>query len=420
MKFLTSRLMLLAVVGSCAAGNAWCDDADALSLKSDEASEKPAADKPLRIAVEAALGQITPPGNASRRDGRRLSVDLRYAATLTNAWRFRLSDRVDHVIPVTGAGETVNSLREALLSWQSEDGSESIEVGRVNVRQGPGLSYSPTDYFRTGGLRSVISADPVALREMRLGTFMLRYNRLWDGGGLSVAVAPRLQDESAAGPWDLDAGATNHVHRAMLSVNAKGSDKVSGQATLLLERGQSARIGASASALATDALVVYGEWSTGKLRSVLETLTGAPAKRRQQAVLGLTYTLPGALAITVESAYNGAGLGRAGWNALSAQGPAAFQGYLGTVQRDQELADRGTLLVYASKSGLAGVKQLELKGFVRANRADRSRLAWAEVRYHWPRFDAALQWQRVSGTGSSEFGALPVRQLVQVIGAAYW
>jgi hypothetical protein len=134
----------------------------------------------------------------------------------------------------------------------------------------------------------------------------------------------------------------------------------------------------------------------------------------------MTYTLPGALAITLEAAHNDAGLDRTGWNSLFAQGPSAYQPYLAAVQRDQELAGRNAWLVYASKSGLVGLKQLELKGFVRTNLSDRSRLVWAEVRYHWPQFDAALQWQRASGVARSEFGAMPYRQLVQILGTYYW
>ena len=51
-----------------------------------------------------------------------------------------------------------------------------IEVltGRINVRNGAALGYNPTDFFRSGALRSVVSIDPNSLRENRLGTVMLR------------------------------------------------------------------------------------------------------------------------------------------------------------------------------------------------------------------------------------------------------
>jgi hypothetical protein len=87
-------------------------------------------------------------------------------------------------------------------------------------------------------------------------------------------------------------------------------------------------------------------------------------------------------------------------------------------QPSQELGSRRAWLVYASQKDL-GLKQLDLTAFVRVNPIDDSRLAWAELRYHWPRFDAALQWQRGSGDARSEFGFMPYRQVIQLVGVFY-
>lgn len=413
---------MIVAAGVCAVCSAWAADDDALALQSDEATDKPAADKPLRAALEAGLGRISLRNPDDRRDGRRLSLDLRYSARLSETLQLRLSDRIDHVVPAADSNETVNTLREASLTWQAAGANNLVEVGRVNLRQGPALGYNPTDYFRTGGLRAITTADPVALRELRQGTFMLRYSRLWDGGSASLALAPRLADAGPAGGWSVDAGATNNTHRALLTVSAKANDKLSGQATVLFERGESPRLGASLSALASDSVVAFAEWSTGRMSSVLDQFQPVlpAAKRRHQASVGLTFSLPDALSITLEAEHNGAGLDRAGWNTLFAQGPAAYQVYLLGSQRDQELAGRSAWLLYAAKTGLAGLKQLEFKGFVRTSLSDHSRLVWAEVRYHWPRFDTALQWQHASGSSRSEFGAMPFRQVVQLLGTYYW
>ena len=56
---------------------------------------------------------------------------------------------------------------------------------------------------------------------------------------------------------------------------------------------------------------------------------------------------------------------------------------------------RRAWLLYASQKGIL-TKQLDLNAFVRQNAIDHSTLVWAEFRYHWPQFDAALQWQRAS------------------------
>jgi hypothetical protein len=75
-------------------------------------------------------------------------------------------------------------------------------------------------------------------------------------------------------------------------------------------------------------------------------------------------------------------------------------------------------MLYATQKGL-GLKQLDLTGFVRTNAVDRSRLVWAELRYHWDRFDLALQAQRSSGDARSEFGLMPYRQVLQLLGVFY-
>jgi len=121
----------------------------------------------------------------------------------------------------------------------------------------------------------------------------------------------------------------------------------------------------------------------------------------------------------VEAEYNGAGLDQAGWSGLFSQGAAGYQRYELLTQPSQELGTRRAWLFYASQKGL-GLKQLDLTGFVRVNAIDHSRLVWAELRYHWPRFDAALQWQRSSGGALSEYGFMPYRQVLQLLGNYYF
>jgi hypothetical protein len=122
--------------------------------------------------------------------------------------------------------------------------------------------------------------------------------------------------------------------------------------------------------------------------------------------------------MTLEAEYSGAGLNGAGLDTVLNQGPAAYQRYVALTQPSQELGSRRAWLMYASQKSF-GLKQLDLTGFVRVNAEDRSRLVWAELRYHWPRFDAALQWQRSSGDARSEFGIAPYRQILQLIGIVY-
>jgi hypothetical protein len=161
--------------------------------------------------------------------------------------------------------------------------------------------------------------------------------------------------------------------------------------------------------------------AVGKKRRLRDQILDTPAgsRRTVQAAMGLTYTLPSALALTLEYEHNGAGLEQDDWAAVLAGGAPAYRRFVALTQPHQELGARSAWLVYVSQKGL-GLKQLDLTAFLRTNSDDRSRLGWLELRYHWPQFDAVLQWQRASGKAHSEFGALPYRQLVQLLGVAYF
>ena len=397
------------------------DDEDALELQSAPAPG-PANDSSLRAALELGIGRIEQRSDPRTENANRVSFDVRYAMRLTDAWRLSLSDRLDRTHPAPASQpETSNSLREAYLAWQEPAGATSLDIGRVNLRQGPSYGYNPTDYFRSGALRAIPTADPIALREMRMGTVMLWAGHLWSQGSASLAVAPKLDANPDESPASLDLGATNARNRSLLTGNLRFSERISGQGLLLVGTGQSPTIGASVTALVTDSLVTYAEWSSGRMRSLLDLIQGSPAaaERTQQVSAGLTYTFPGALSVTAEAEYNGAGLDRSGWDAVLSQGAAAYQRYLSITQSSQELGSRRAWLLYATQKNL-GIKQLDATAFLRTNAVDHSHLAWVELRYHWPRFDAALQWQQSSGGAGTEFGVLPYRRVIQLLGVFFF
>lgn len=417
------KSLLLLGLGACAQVQAQTksSDDDALALEG-AAPPDSSAESPLRLSLEFGAGRVEQRGPAGTLDGRRASIDLRYATTLANGMRLVFSDRLDDIHPLLpGQRATRNSLREAYLGWQPQGGGATVEIGRINLRNGPAFGYNPTDYFRTGALQTVSTADPVALRENRLGTVMLKLGQAWSQGAISLALAPKLDNAPDDDVWSLNLGATNARHRALLSTTARFSDRWSGQGLLLLQPAAQHKIGASLTGLVSDAAVVHAEWSSGKSQTLLDQVLGTPGPRSNfhQAALGLTYTLPGGLAVTAEAEYNGAGLDRSGWTTLVGSGPMGYQRYGLLTQADQELGARRAWLLYVAKKGM-GFKQLDLTAFVRQNAIDHSTLAWAELRYHWPQFDMALQWQRAAGRPFSEYGAMPYRQVVQLLGAMYF
>lgn len=418
-------LVLLLVGGACLAA----DDDDALSLQApaaEQAGDKStpaAADRTMRLFAEGAIGRLQRRGGLSDTDTRRLSIDYSQTFKPAPGWRAVLSNRFDDVHPA-GPGErsSANSLREAYVGWQDEGGSTLVEFGRVNLRLGPAYGFNPTDYFRDGALRAVTTADPLALRENRLGTVMLRAQRLWAGGGLMVALAPKLADAPSDAPVSLDLGATNRHNRGLVAWSGKAGERVNWQLLAFGEQGRGPQLGANLTALLSDAAVAHAEWSRGSEPDRLPYALGtaAPSHHRQRLAAGLTYTTSTRLAITAEYAYNGAAPNRATWNSVGATGGVeALGAYLLDAQTRQDSASRSAWLIYATQKSL-GLKNLDLTGFVRVNAQDHSRFTWLELRYHWDRFDAAVQWFGAQGRALSEYGVIPNRQSLQLLGAWYF
>lgn len=413
--------MFAVALGQAAPAYAQDAESDALNLQSAPEAAPAAATGP-KFFVEGAIGNASQRYRTSSRDIGRVSLDFSHSARLSPTWRAVLSDRLDHVHPTDdGADATVNSLREAYLSWQPEGGNTAVEFGRINLRYGPGYGYNPTDFFRDGSLRVLTTANPFALRENRLGTVMLRAQHLWSNGSLSAAYSPKLANRPSTDGWSADFGATNNRDRALIALSTQFSQRVSSQVLAYKAQGDSPTVGASATALLSDAAVAHVEWSRGSEPDMLSRATGlpGPAAARNRFAGGVSYTTLGKLSITAEYQYNGFALSQANWAALGASAPDAQVAYLVHAQGLQELAPRQAYLIYVTQKGL-GVKELDLTAFLRVNADDHSRMVWLELRRHWPSFDLAFQLQQHMGRSTSEYGVLPDRRVVQVLGTYYF
>lgn len=415
--------LALGMANSPVARAATTDDAALDLVPNAETARPKSTARSWRVFTEMAAGRLSQRYGLPAEDARRVSLDVNWEFKPGAQWRGAVSNRLDDVHPVeSGSRSTLNSLREAYLGWQDDGGRLGIDLGRLNVRNGPGYGFNPTDYFRDGASRAVTTADPLALRENRLGTVMLRAQHLWDGGNVSLVLAPKLRDGPSRNSFSLDLGATNHADRMLLAVGVQPSDKVSTQLFAFHERGKGLQLGANATALLGGSVVGFAEWSAGKDHDLLSAALDASPRvvNRQRSTVGLTYTTPSKLALTAEYEYNGFALNRSQWNrALATYGIEPLGAYLYTVQQRQDIASRKALLVYASQRD-AGIKNLELTALVRVNLEDHSRFAWAEARYHWPKFDLALQWQTNLGKAETEFGAVTGKSLVQLLAAFYF
>jgi hypothetical protein len=237
---------------------------------------------------------------------------------------------------------------------------------------------------------------------------------------LSLALSPKLTDTPSADGWDLDLGSTNHRDRYLLALSTQFSQRVSGQALLYQESGRSPTVGFNMTALLSDAATAHMEFTRGSEPGLLNRALGVPTANvtRNRFVGGVTYTTLGKLSLTAEYQYSGFGLHQTDWAALGVA-PLTQLSYLSSALRLQELALRQAYLIYITQKSLF-LKDLDMTAYLRLNPDDDSRLAWIELRHHWPRFDLTLQLQQNIGNPTSEFGILPDRRVVQVLGSYYF
>jgi len=216
--------------------------------------------------------------------------------------------------------------------------------------------------------------------------------------------------------FSADLGATNQRERWQLALSEKLSDALNPQWLLSGGAGQSPQLGLNLTALPNDATVVHFEWSGGRSPSLAAQALISPDDTafRSRLASGLTYTTPGNISLTAEYEYNGAGMGRSGWDALRRGSPAAYGLYRGFAANVQDPATRHNLFLYAFWQD-ALVKRLDVAAMVRHDLVDHSRLQWLEARYHWTRVDFALQTQLNTGAPSSNYGASADRRIWQAL-----
>jgi hypothetical protein len=93
--------------------------------------------------------------------------------------------------------------------------------------------------------------------------------------------------------------------------------------------------------------------------------------------------------------------------------------YRSFAARQQDPPTRYNLFFYALWQDML-VKHLDLALMLRRDALDDSRLQWLEVRYHWPKVDAALQAQLNTGEPGSQYGAVPERRVLQALVRYYF
>lgn len=417
---LAHSLLILMLLLATAPALADDQDAAALSLADKTATETQQGSD-WRVFTEAAWSESTQRADAARLRVERLSLDVRYDKTFATDWRGVFADRFDARWQDQFSREdNVNTLKEAYLSWQARP-DRIADLGRINARYGVAYAYNPTDFFRSGAVRSVVSIDPASLRENRLGSVMLRAQTLWAEGSLSALYSPKLADQPSDGAFNVDLGATNRRDRWLIAASQKLSDTLDPQWLLFGGAGQSPQFGLNLTALVNDATVGYVEWSGGRSPPLISQALLLPEDTafRSRLATGFTYTTASKLSVTLEYQYNGAGLDEDNWDALRRGPPINYGRYRAFAGNLQDPPTKRKIFLRGYWQD-ALVNHLDLTTNVSVNPVDSSRQFWIETRYHWTHIDIALQWQLNSGQPGSEYGASPERRIWQALATYFF
>ena len=360
-----------------------------------------------------------------------------------------LSDRLNVYVQdqqaVLSRGTVRNDFREGYLTWQPHT-DVYLEAGRINVRNGVGLGFNPTDFFKTRTLVGQSSLDPSVIRQNRLGALMVRGQAIWGSASATLAFAPKVAAPSAiAGDslgLDPQLSATNAANRWLATFSFEVLD-LSPQLLGYLEHGRS-KVGINLSRALGDAIVAYGEWAGGPEQNLAarafafgaQTGTfpaGAPPPFpintarafRNDVNAGLSWTIATKVTLNVEYHYHEAGFGRGAWSdwfdlpAAAPPGLAAERWYLrGYASDQQEPVTRHEAFVRADWPR-AFVPDLELSAFTFVDLLDGSALSQAAASYYLSNQWTA-SWFVSTNLGStrSERGSFPDR--VSAIAQLTW
>lgn len=410
MRWIVFSLAVLAAVPALA------DDESALVI-ADSTPTTSRRTRDWRAFFDAML-ETSDLGNGEIRRSQRLSFDLFYSGAIAPGWQATFADRVDATWH-DSTGDSVNTLKEVFLNWRPYP-NLLFDGGRVNVHYGVALGYNPTDFFRRGAVRSVVSPAPASLRENRLGTVMLRAQYLWDEGAVNAIVAPKLADQPSDRSFSADWGATNSKHRWMVAVSKRLPGNLNPQFLIFGEEQSKPQFGLNLSALLNNATVAYVEWSGGRQSSLAsEALDVADdVAFRSRLAYGLTYTTRHKLSITLEHEYNGSGLAQSEEVALRTGAPDRYLQYLQFAFSVQDLPTKEAAYGMVSWQDVL-IPRFNLSFVARRDLVGDGRLSWSEASYRWNRVDLALRYQRDRGVIGAESGLGQVRQAWQ-LGANYF
>lgn len=198
----------------------------------------------------------------------RVSADALVTFTLTERLRVTASDVLSASF-ADGVGfprqSVRNDLRELYATWDVAP-ETYLEAGRINVRNGVAFGFNPTDFFRARTSVAQSSSDPGAMRNNRLGTVMIRGQKVFMGGSVELIYAPKLHSPVPMGglayPLDPKIDQTNGSDRVLASLSFEW-EEFSPQLLAYYDSGR-LKIGLNASHPIGNSIIAYASWAGGK------------------------------------------------------------------------------------------------------------------------------------------------------------
>ncbi len=373
----------------------------------------------------------------------RLLLDVRDTREVGRTARLIFSDRLnlraESDLAFPGQESVVNDFREAYMEWRLAD-QTYLAFGRINLKSGIALGYNPTDYFKARTVSEPLSADPTVLREDRLGTVMLRLQRISRAGSVTLVFAPRLRRQSplysntALPSFDPMLGRTNSDNRFLLESSIGISPDLSPE-LLIYHDSHATRIGLNVSMTLGQSVVAYVEESAARRRDLIaEALdfgraTGAlpasapdepppaPGKSLENELsVGASYTASNRVTWNLEYHLDQAGFRSQDWNrwfqiGSVPAGPPTIANELwyirGYALDQQEQSTEQAAFLRADWTDAFGLN-LELSGFVNVDLRDGSGQAQAQADYYLSNaWTIGLLAASNFGSPKSDFGSLP-------------
>jgi len=345
-----------------------------------------------------------------------------------------------------GSDDLRLDLKEAYVSWQQSP-TQFIDIGRINIKNGVATGLNPTDYFKVGAVIDHNTEDVSQLRDARLGTVLIKGQKLWDGGSLTLLASPKMSDKN--GRWYSDKGViglnvqkSNAYQRSMLVFTHKLSEDFSPEHIYYNESGNH-NLGLNVSKAISNQWLSYVEWSVGKRRNLIdEALLKARSENllspsiaqwfpddkgeyyQHQFVMGASYTSALNITTNLEYLYNEAGLSKTDVEDLftagvNSQNNPMAQGQLlsisGLAKTRGESFGQHTLFLRSNWLD-AGEDGLNLTGLLFYDLNDDSYLIQAEIAYE---LNSNALWSiRVAnylGHNKSNYGSIAKQQTATLL-----